>query len=334
MYTLGRFLWRFMVIFSFIVNIILVIVLIAAGLFIFEIKKEIAEPLVTGLHSSFVGLDQATIDWTIPVRDQIPVRLDIPLQANTDVVLTADVPLTVNATIIRQGVDILGGPVSVRLTLPRGTNLPVALNMNVPVDQPLDVSLDVRAVIPLQGTQLHDVADNLRLLFEPLASGLTNLPNDFGEAGELVGDVLSGDFDAERDLLLAENAYTQQPWPGFSTTAGLGYQLASEPVPRQNLPLQTGIVPMGGIQFMDEVMRPELYQNSTSPEAINASARLDMDSRNINAIFYNGQVGQELIPVPASTDPLLDLSTDPGSATGGQTQPTSEDLGVIAIPDP
>ncbi|HRF93941.1 MAG TPA: hypothetical protein PLZ51_02040, partial [Aggregatilineales bacterium] len=69
--AIGLFIWRFMVIFSFIVNIILVLVLVVAGLFIFHIKAQVAQPLVAGLHSSFVGLDNATIDWTIPVRDTI-----------------------------------------------------------------------------------------------------------------------------------------------------------------------------------------------------------------------------------------------------------------------
>ncbi|MBC7811191.1 MAG: hypothetical protein H7175_08595, partial [Burkholderiales bacterium] len=40
-----------------------------------------------------------TIDWTIPVRDQIPVVLDIPLQTETIVTLTQNVPLTLNAQI-------------------------------------------------------------------------------------------------------------------------------------------------------------------------------------------------------------------------------------------
>ena len=62
-------------IFSFIVNIILVCVLLVLGLLIFQIKNNIADPLVGGLHGSFVGLDEATIDWTIPVRDTIPVKL-------------------------------------------------------------------------------------------------------------------------------------------------------------------------------------------------------------------------------------------------------------------
>ena len=82
----GKFIWRFMIIFSFIVNIVLVIVLVAAGILLFDIKNNIAEPLLTGLHATSRGLAESTIDWTIPERDNIPVRLNIPLQQDTTVV--------------------------------------------------------------------------------------------------------------------------------------------------------------------------------------------------------------------------------------------------------
>lgn len=280
----GRFLWRFMVIFSFIVNIILVIVLLVLGLFIFEIKNEVAQPLVAGLHSSFVGLDQATIDWTIPVRDEIQVQLDIPLQTNTVVTLTEAVPLLVTAQINAPGLTVSNAQVS--LQLPEGLQLPVALDLDVEVDQPLPVELDVRAVIPLQQTQLHDVADNLRLLFEPLARGLYNLPSDFGEAGDLVGAILAGNTPD----LLAENDYSRNPWPGYSMTAGLGYDLYTEPVPSQNLPARTGIVPQGGIPLLDEELRPEIYA-AGGPATVNERARTDLAGRNIAAQFFDGGIG-------------------------------------------
>ena len=50
-----------------------IVVLLVLVVLIFQIKNGIAEPLIDGLHSSFVGLDKATIDRMITVRDQIPV---------------------------------------------------------------------------------------------------------------------------------------------------------------------------------------------------------------------------------------------------------------------
>jgi hypothetical protein len=317
----GRFFWRFMVIFSFIVNVVLVVVVLLLVVFIFQIKNEVAQPLVSGLHSSFVGLDDATIDWTIPVRDEIPVVLDIPLQQNTTVTLTGPVPLSVNATIFRQGVDILGGPVTVNLQLPAGLDLPVELDLMVPVDQPLPVSLDVRAVIPLQETQLHDVAQNLRLQLEPLAFALHNLPNDFGEAAEMVGDVLEGNAP---NLLAVEGCdYCQQPWSGYSRTAGLGYNYFDEPIPEANRPVTTGIVVDGGIPFLDAQVRPLLYEGDRTPQENNATAYQLMQQNDIPAYTFDGSV---------SAYRAAAIAADEGG--NQQNSTTVEDAGIIGTPTP
>ncbi|NOG52208.1 MAG: hypothetical protein HND48_24310 [Chloroflexi bacterium] len=157
---MGRSFWRFMVIFSFIVNLVLVVVVLILAATLFDIKHNIAEPLVGGLYSAFVGLEDATIDWTIPVRADVPVNLDIPINQNTVVTLTEAVPLTVVAQIQAPSLTLSNARVS--LSLPVGLQLPVALNLPVTVDDTLPVSLDVRAVIPLKETQLYDVARSLR----------------------------------------------------------------------------------------------------------------------------------------------------------------------------
>jgi hypothetical protein len=328
--ALGRFIWRFMVIFSFIVNIVLVIVVIGLLIFLFDIKNNIAQPLVTGLHSSFVGLDQATIDWTIPVRADVPVNLDIPLKTNTVVTLTEDVPLTVVAQIYASGLTVTNA--TVYLTLPTGTNLPVALDIPVEVrDQTLPVSLDVRAVIPLEQTQLHDVAENLRLLFEPLAVGLTNLPSDFSGVGPFVGDLFAG-----RVNLLQSNAYTNQPWQGFSTTAGLNYpeELMTVTVPEENVAVQTGIVPTGGIEDLDEQIRPEVYQ-AGGPTVVNEQARSQLG--NIPSYYYDGGFSAYLLSLrqqQATTGDETSTSETTGDSTSTDTSPEIIDQGILPTPTP
>ncbi|MFN8526998.1 MAG: hypothetical protein U0670_00095 [Anaerolineae bacterium] len=286
--ALGSGIKNFMIIFSFIVNLVLVVVVVALLLFIFDIKNNIAVPLVAGLHSSFVGLDESTIDWTIPVRDRIPVVLNIPLQTDTVVTLTDNVPLTVNAVINLPGVGQLNNA-QVYLQLPRGLELPVALDLNVPVDEDLPVSLDVRAVIPINQTQLNDPIMNLRLLFEPLTRALYNLPGNFNEAGQMVGDVLAG-----RPIdLLAESDRVPDPWAGYAQTAGLGYTLGNEPVPVANQPVDTGVVPPGGIPALDQQLRPELYQNGSTPLEVNAQAADAMSTLGVDPHYYNGQYGTQ-----------------------------------------
>jgi len=357
---LGRFFWRFMVVFSFIVNLILVIVLVGAVLFIFEIKKGIADPLIGGLHSTAVGLENATIDWTIPVRDTIPVNLDVKLDTDTVVILTSPVPLQVSATIDLPGINAYGVAANVNLVLPEGLILPVHLNLDVPVREPaLPVSLDVRAIIPLRETQLADPIRELALLFEPLAIGLHNLPSDFTEAGNAVGQLVSGEKKMEDFNLLSVdgsggiNDQPYQPWPGYSRTAGLNYTLFNQTVPEGNKPIFTGIVPPGGIPALDALLaaRRSLYENNTTPQQVNQQAMNNLDAQGVQPIYYNGtmadyyrsiQAGIQGVPqtVPQQVDdsgivPTIveQPSTLPPTVGGPDIVPTSpsqpQDDGIV-----
>jgi len=292
---LGRFLWRFMVVFSFIVNLVLVLVLLGAGLLIFEIKNAIAEPLIGGLHSTAIGLRNATIDWTIPVRDNIPVNLDIELKTDTVVVLNAPVPLTVQAVIDLPGLNAENVPATVSLELPAGLQLPVKLDVPVPVRERLDIALDVRAVIPLSETQLVDPINTLGLLFEPLAIALHNLPANWAEAGDLVGIILGGKA-GELNLLATDgtggiNDSAYVPWAGYSRTAGLNYPLFDQPVPANNQALATGFVPPGGIPFLDELLpgRALIYDQG-GVRSVNQQAAEALAARGVAPQFFNGSM--------------------------------------------
>lgn len=351
---LGRWLWRFMVIFSFIVNIILVVVLLGAVLLIFDIKKNIGDPLIGGLHSTAIGLRDATIDWTIPVRDNIPVNLDIQLQTDTVVVLNAPVPLTVQAVIDLPGLNAQNVPATVSLQLPQGLQLPVRLDVPVPVRERLDVSLDVRAIIPLSETQLADPIDTLALLFEPLAIGLHNLPQDWGQAFNMVGMILQGKA-GELNLLATDGTggINDQPydaWLGYSRTAGLNYALLNQPVPQQNLPQQTGIVPPGGIPLLDSLLprRADLYTDENTPDSVNQQALTRLQGQGVAPQTYDGTMSQFYLNTQAQVRSeqqqavggvILDEAgtageAPPDSTTGEAPPPTeSGDFGII-LPTP
>jgi hypothetical protein len=320
MRTIGTLLWRFMVIFSFIVNIVLVVILLLAGLYIFEIKKQVAEPLIGGLHSTAAGLGDATIDWVIPVRDTIPVVLNIPLETNTTVVLTSPVPLTVDAvidlpSILGQAMNDI--PATVQLTLPVGLQLPVSLDLDVPVNEDLDIALDVRAVIPLRETQLIDPINQLGLLFEPLAIGLHNLPNDFGEAGQF-GQALLNGADPTQLLLSTDgsgfNPEPYDPWIGYSQTAGLNYSLFNEQYPLNAQSQATGIVVPGGIPLLDALLpgRPNLYVDGSSPADVNAQAIQSLDP-NMNPALWNGTMADYYNGIQASIPSNGEEPVDNGS---------------------
>lgn len=318
--AIGGSIKNFMILFSFIVNLVLILVLIFLGLQLFEIKNNIATPLVSGLHSSFVGLNEAVIDWTIPVRADVPVNLDIALQQNTVVVLTEPVPLNVSANITLPGVGNLSNA-SVALTLPAGTRLPVALDLMVPVRDSLPIALDVRAVIPLNQTQLQDPFENLRLMFEPLARALHNLPNGFDQLPGFVGDAL----DSNGLDLLAQNAYSADPWPGFSRTAGIGYTVANEPVPSTNVAVSTGIVPIGGIPALDQMLRPEVYAQG-GPFAVNAQAVQTMQAQGLPPETYQGSMPGTMSEEGAGVVPAI-------TSVQSTTEQTPGDMGIMPTPE-
>lgn len=354
--ALGKFIWRFMVIFSFIVNLVLIIVLLALGLFIFEIKNDVADPLIQGLHRTAVGLDKATIDWTIPVRDSLFVDLQVPINQNsilstvteyngeavqpiageTLVTLTRDVPLVINNALI-QSPDLTLRNATVNISLPAGTSLPVSLNLEVGLQTDIPVSLDVRAVIPIAETQLTDPIQTLQLLFEPLALGLHNLPSDFNQAGGMVQRVLDGQ---PIDLLAYDgtggiNPESYVDWYGYSLTAGENYTLANSPAPEASVPNKTNIVPLGGIPVLDERLdwRDHLYVDDETPTSNNTVAINNLLSSVINPATWNGNgtinplVAQEETTEINASSQAVEPST---TVSVGGANPTSS--GIIPTP--
>jgi hypothetical protein len=176
----GEAFWRFATIFSFVVNLILVLVLAVVVMLLFDIKKGIAQPLVGGLYNSFVQMDNASIVTTIQVNDQLPVQFDLPLNQNTIVTTTAPVLIT-GATVNIQGGILTLSNAPTTILLPAGTALPVQLNLVVPVSQTVPVRLNVPVNIPLNQTQLHQPFGNLRDLFSPYADLLDTTPSSWGE---------------------------------------------------------------------------------------------------------------------------------------------------------
>jgi len=167
--------WKFATLFSFIVNLSLVIVLIFVGWLLFDIKNAIAQPLVGGLYGSFVQMDSSHIITTIEVNDTLPVQFDLPLNQQTDVTLTRDVLITGASVSIQGGIlTISNAPTTILLR--SGTVLPVQLNLSVPVSQTVPVHLRVPVDIALDQTDLHTPFNRLRNLFYPYANALDKLP--------------------------------------------------------------------------------------------------------------------------------------------------------------
>lgn len=187
----------FAILFSFTLNMVMLLVLLAMAPLILPIVKDIARPIVGGLNSSFVDMNGATIQRTIAVSDTIPVVLSVPLSTTTTVLVLENVPLNIPATFtLPDGGGLIKGQVA--LELPAQLALPVQLSLDVPISQTLPVQLAVEAVIPLDETELGVPFGRLQSIFDPLNALLNRLPSSNGELFErIMGSVNPVDPAAE-----------------------------------------------------------------------------------------------------------------------------------------
>ncbi|MBN1875649.1 MAG: hypothetical protein JXA33_15595 [Anaerolineae bacterium] len=172
---------NFAIIFSFIVNIILVLVLLLSPVPLFRAKSEIAEPILTDLDAAFASLGETNIQSIVYIQDTMPVVFDLPLDQRTNVVLIDAVPLNANATFfLPGGGGAINGTVS--LNLPNGMALPVALSMTVPVSTTVPVVMEVPVSIPLAEAGMAPAIEKLRNVFRPITGFLQTLPDSIGDA--------------------------------------------------------------------------------------------------------------------------------------------------------
>ena len=166
---------NFAIVFSFIFNGLLLVVILLVAPLLLPGLDIIAHPLVGGLSESFVEMKNATIEHSIAVEDQIPVVFTLPVSTETTVVLVEPVPLNLPATFnLPGGGGAIRGHVSIQL--PDGLQLPVQLDMAVPVSQTVPVDLAVDVSIPLAETELGPPFATLEGLFVPLDQMLDRLP--------------------------------------------------------------------------------------------------------------------------------------------------------------
>lgn len=212
-----QFLWQnrpwqafknFAIIFSFIVNIILILVLGLVAVLLFPFLSNMVTPLVGGLNDSFVEMNDASIIQTIQVDDTLPISFTLPLEQETDVVLADDVSLNVPATFaLPAGGGTINGQVSI--VLPKDTVLPVNLNLDVPVDQNIPVKLAVPVDIKLNKTDLGTPFNRLVENFDPLNGFLEGLPEDNDEFISRVNDSVFGSEQTAEDDTVITTASTQ-----------------------------------------------------------------------------------------------------------------------------
>jgi hypothetical protein len=193
------------IIFSFVVNFVLVAVLVVVSVPALKgalaLKSGMVEPLLNNLDAAFVRLGDSTIDTTIDIDQTTPISFTLPLsepltidfmleiEQNTDVVLQEPVPL--NGLPARFSLPGGGGMINgaVSMALPAGMRLPVRLDMSVPVsktipvrmevpvDQTVDIAMEVPVEIELGEAGLDPAVEELRAVFRPLREQVEQLPD-------------------------------------------------------------------------------------------------------------------------------------------------------------
>ncbi|HNN14178.1 MAG TPA: hypothetical protein PKL78_11510 [Anaerolineales bacterium] len=120
-----------------------------------------------GLYHNFEKMERANIHTDVKVEAFIPVQFDLQLNQQTNVVLSQDVTIT-NAlvTVNTGGLNITRA--NTTIVLPQGTNLPIFLNLTVPVDKQIPISLNIPVDIPLSATELNDPFIGLQEVIKPL----------------------------------------------------------------------------------------------------------------------------------------------------------------------
>ena len=170
--------WKAMIITSFVINIVLLVIFILLGAFLFNWRNQImattftaqgfARQNVTELQSVVAGLQSANIKTTIPLSQPLGLNLVVPIDQTTMVTTTQAVPISAPAFI-----DM--GPYgqlypNVNLSLPAGTPLMIRLKLDVPLETTIPVKLDVPVNIPLKDTELGPQFERLGKIVERLVA--------------------------------------------------------------------------------------------------------------------------------------------------------------------
>jgi hypothetical protein len=198
------------IIFSFVVNFVLVATLLVVSIPALRgalaLKSGTVEPLLNDLDAAFVQLGESRIDTTIAIDQSTPISFTLPLSEPLDIDFTLDIrentavvlqePVPLNGLPARFSLPGGGGMIngSVSLSLPAGLRLPVWLDMSVPVsqtipvrmevpvDQRVSIAMDVPVHIELGKAGLDPAVEELRAVFRPVRVQMERLPDgvEFG----------------------------------------------------------------------------------------------------------------------------------------------------------
>ena len=163
------------ILFSFSLNVLVLAALILVSFWVIPVMNQLAKPLVGDLTKSLDGMVSAHIVQNIEIDDQIPISFDLPISVVSNAEIMQAVPMAVNTSF---ALPANGGTISgtVHLELPPGTQLPVALNVNVPVSQTIPIKMVVAVDIPLGETGIGPALLNLKGVLDRFDQFMSDFP--------------------------------------------------------------------------------------------------------------------------------------------------------------
>lgn len=142
--------------FSLIVNLILLVVVFVMAAKINSLTISVNK-LLGGMFNDFIRMDNSVLSTTINMPNvPVPLNFNLPVvQQETDVTLTRSVTIkSAHVTITSGALSINNAPATV--TLPQGTILPVAFQIDVPVQTTVLMNLQVPVTIKLADANSAD----------------------------------------------------------------------------------------------------------------------------------------------------------------------------------
>ncbi len=165
---------------SLLLNLVLIVALITIGRELFALKSVVNRQLLGGLYYNFVLMDQARIKSRVKVEQTIPIEFDLHLHTDTIAVLTQTTHIQgARVTLTTGGLNIVEAPTDIFLAA--GTELPVTLDLTVPVQAMVPIKLTVPVDIPLSQTELHAPFVGLQQVVAPYYSVLAPLPDSWSD---------------------------------------------------------------------------------------------------------------------------------------------------------
>jgi hypothetical protein len=136
--------------------------------------------MLAGLYNSFSQMDNAHIKTTIPLRSIIPVDATIPVQTATRITLAQEA--TVDGAHVKINTDLFNIDAPASVTLPIGTALDVALDLQLPVKTDVPLAMDIPVDIAVQDTDLHPAILSAQETIRPLLCAVS--PQAVSSAGD------------------------------------------------------------------------------------------------------------------------------------------------------